>query len=503
MKRFSRREFLKLGALGGAGLAVPLGTLQTARSHISAAEAVVSPKVEPFSVPLPIPPVLKPVRSDGATDYYEIIQKEREAEILPGLKTTIWGHNGIYPGPTIEARSGRKLRIRQKNELPRPVSVHLHGGRTPPESDGYPTDLIRSGDSKDYEYPNDQRGATLWYHDHRMDFTGPQNYRGLSGFYIVRDDAEDDLPLPEGEKEVPLMIADRIFEEDGSFYYPSIDPSLTETPGVLGKYMHGVHGDTILVNGAPWPYLEVSNTRYRFRILNASNARVYDLALDPPPSGGKALVQVGSDGGLLETPISHDRIRISPAERFDVVVDFSRYPVGTQVTLKNLRGEGQTSEIMRFVVARKEKDESAVPQKLAPVGDLPDPSKAAATRTFEFNGSFDFHGASFYPMWTVNLKYFDPGRIDYRPRLGSTEVWEFESDAHHPIHIHLVHFRVLSRDGKRPGPWDAGWKDTVLVKEGERVRVVARFDGYRGKYVFHCHNLEHEDMKMMANFEVV
>jgi len=177
--------------------------------------------------------------------------------------------------------------------------------------------------------------------------------------------------------------------------------------------------------------------------------------------------------------------------------------VGTQVTLKNLRGEGQTSEIMRFVVARKEKDESAVPQKLAPVGDLPDPSKAAATRTFEFNGSFDFHGASFYPMWTVNLKYFDPGRIDYRPRLGSTEVWEFESDAHHPIHIHLVHFRVLSRDGKRPGPWDAGWKDTVLVKEGERVRVVARFDGYRGKYVFHCHNLEHEDMKMMANFEVV
>ena len=520
----TRRKFLKLGLMGTAGLALPLGTLQTARSRASAAEAVVSPKVEPFAVTLPIPPVAMPVRSDADADYYEVIQRATEQEILPGTKTEVWGHNGLFPGPTIEARSGRRVVVRQKNELPVPVSVHLHGGKTPPESDGYPTDLIlppggdsfptyveHSGDpawsfhrgSKDYVYPNEQRAATLWHHDHRMDFTGPQNYRGLSGFYIIRDEVEDELPLPKGEKDIPLMISDRIFEEDGSFYYPSIDPSLTETPGVLGKHMQGVKGDTILVNGAPWPQFEVSNTKYRFRLLNASNARLYELALDPPPPGGKPFVQVGSDGGLLETPISHEKVLISPAERFDVVLDFSRYPVGTEVTMKNLLGKERTAEVMRFVVARKEKDESAVPAKLAPEEELSDPEKAELTRRFQFFGTFDFHGASFYPMWTVNLKHFDPERVDYHPRLGSTEVWEFISDAEHPIHVHLVHFRVLSRDGKRPPARDAGWKDTVLVTPGEAVRVVARFDGYRGMYVFHCHNLEHEDMAMMANFEVI
>ncbi len=521
--KITRGKFLKLGLMGGAGLALPLGTgwmtRSRMRSRISAAEAVASPKVVPFRVPLPISPVLEPVRTDGTADYYEVTQKEAEAEILPGLTTPIWGHNGIFPGPTVEARSGRRVVIRQRNELPRPVSVHLHGGVTPPESDGYPTDLIlpasaQNGASsmhaghgssqgvshgfKDYEYPNEQRAATLWYHDHRMDFTGPQNYKGLSGFYIIRDEVEDELSLPKGEKEVPLMISDRIFDEDGSFFYPSIDPSLTETPGVLGGYMNGVYGDTILVNGSPWPYLEVSNTLYRFRVLNASNARIYDLALDPPPAGEKSFVQVGSDGGLLEAPISHDEIRISPAERFDVVVDFSRYPVGQEVTLKNLRGEGGTADVMRFIVARREKEESAVPERLVSDLDFPDPAEAVLTRKFEFAGSFDL-----YPMWTVNQKYFDPERIDYRPRLGTTEIWEFESATDHPVHVHLAHFRVLPRDGKEPSPYDAGWKDTILVQNEEPVRVLVRFDGYRGRYVFHCHNLEHEDMMMMANFEVV
>jgi spore coat protein A, manganese oxidase len=522
--KITRSKFLKMGLIGGVGFALPLGVWQTARSRISGAEAVVSPKVKPFTVPLPIPPVLKPIRADATTDYYEITQKAGRAEILPGLQTEVWGYDGIFPGPTVEARSGRNVEIRQWNELPVPVSVHLHGGKTPPESDGYPTDLIlpeghgRSTSAhaghgsvethrhffKDYRYPNEQRAATLWYHDHRMDFTGPQNYRGLSGFYIIRDEVEDGLPLPQGEKEVPLMITDRIFEEDGSFYYPSIDPTLEGQPGVLGEYHKGVFGDTILVNGAPWPTMEVSNTRYRFRILNASNARVYDLALDPPPPNGKPFVQVGSDGGLLSAPISHERVRISPAERFDVVIDFSRYPVGTEVTLKNLFGkwswtsqkEGQTSEVMRFRVAREEKDESAIPGRLAPDLDFPDPEEAEVRREFNIFGSA-------LGMFTVNEKVFDPERIDARPPLGSTEIWEFNSGFDHPMHIHLVHFKVLSRGGKEPGPYDAGWKDTLFVEKGEDVRVAARFEGYRGKYVFHCHNLEHEDMMMMANFEVV
>lgn len=515
--RSTRRNYLKRGLVGAAGLALPLGALSGPIARIVSAESVESPRVERFSVPLPIPPVLEPVRTDDTTDYYELTQQEGTAEILPGLETSVWGYNGIFPGPTIEAQRGRPVVIRQRNELPVPVSTHLHGGMTPPESDGYPTDLILPIDggslstyhehasgpawsfhrgSKEYTYPNEQRGTTLWYHDHRMDFTGPQVYKGLAGFYIIRDEIEDDLSLPDDEKDVPLMITDRTFKEDGSLFYPSLDPSLTGQPGVLPTFSNGMRGDTILVNGAPWPSMEVSNTRYRFRLLNASNARIYDLALDPSPPDGRSFVQVGSDGGLLEASLAHETIRISPAERFDVIVDFSHYPVGTQVTMKNMRGDGRTADILRFEIVREERDESTIPATLAPPQEFPDPEAAVATRRFQFLAGI------LGGMSTINMQTFDPARIDARPRLDSTELWEFSADPTHPIHMHLVHYKVISRDGGPPGPYDAGWKDTVFVPSGT-VRVVAKFAGYRGKYVFHCHNLEHEDRMMMANFEVV
>jgi spore coat protein A len=516
--KFTRKTFLKLGLVGTAGLALPLGTLSIPVSRLAASASLRSPGVEPFEVPLPIPPILKPARTGVDTDYYEMTQRVGRQEILPGLKTEVWGYEGIFPGPTVEARSGRKVEIRQWNELPVLVSTHLHGGMTPPESDGYPTDLIlpkrhghgssahtghgsmegHSRHFKDYRYPNEQRAATLWYHDHRMDFTGPQVYKGLAGMYILRDEVEDSLPLPTDEKEVPLVIADRTFNEDGSLYYPSLDPSLVGEPGTLAPAIDGMFGDTILVNGVPWPQLEVSNTRYRFRVLNASNARFYDLALDPPPPGGKPFLQVGSDGGLLEAPVAHDHILASPAERFDVVVDFSRYRVGQEVTLKNLEGEGRTKDVMRFAVARREKEESTVPERLASELDFPEPDEAETTRRFQF-----IAGGGWGGMSTINFRVFDPDRVDARVRLGSTEVWDFHSDQDHPIHLHLVHFKVISRNGGRPAPWDVGWKDTVLMRAGDDVRIAARFSGRRGKYVFHCHNLEHEDMMMMANFEVV
>lgn len=329
--KITRRHLLKMGAMAGAGLALPLGALSVPVGRLATSASVRSPGVEPFAVPLPIPPVARPVHAHGGADYYEITQKVAKQEILPGLKTEVWGYDGVFPGPTIEARRDRPVVIRHTNELPVPVSVHLHGGKTPPDSDGYPTDLILPrgaahddhshgghvpGDGgrrefKEYRYPNAHRAATLWYHDHRMDFTGPQVYRGLAGLYILRDEVEDGLPLPKGEKEVPLVITDRTFEEDGSFYYPSLDPTLQEEPGVLAPAANGMFGDTVIVNGVPWPRLEVSNTKHRFRILNASNARSYELTLDPPPTGGKPFVQVGSDGGLLAAPISHRTIPIA------------------------------------------------------------------------------------------------------------------------------------------------------------------------------------------------
>jgi spore coat protein A, manganese oxidase len=532
----TRKEFLKLGLVaGGAGLAISSGASASSpggRGKETTGNllrsAVRLPR--PFRVPLPVPAVLEPVRSDADADHYEIRQKVGKAEILPGLETEVWGYEGSFPGPTIESRSGRATIVRQTNELPVPVSTHLHGGRTPAASDGFPTDLIlprgRSSEehsphahhgypdrpldkagwtfhrgSKDYFYPLEQRAATLWYHDHRMDFTGPQVYRGLAGFHIIRDDEEDALPLPKGENDVPLMICDRAFSEDGSFFYPARDPSLQSKPGVKENYMEGVLGDAILVNGVPWPFMEVSNTRYRFRILNASNARRYRLALDPEPSDGAPFVQVGSDGGLLGAPIPHRTITIAQAERFDVVVDFSKYPVGTKITLKNHLGNGTTSRVMRFHVVRKEKEESTVPKRLSDMGAFEALSEPGARLTRKF--SFTRGAPNGQVVWAINGEVFDPSRISARPKLGATEIWEFATDLHHPVHLHLVHFKVLSRDGRRPLPKDAGWKDTVDVPPGQVVRVISRFDGYRGKYVFHCHNLEHEDMMMMANFGVV
>jgi spore coat protein A len=215
--------------------------------------------------------------------------------------------------------------------LPVHGGFHSHGHMPDPRA------RVTQGE-REYEYPNDQRAATLSYHDHRMDFTGPQVWRGLAGLYLLRDEEEEALPLPKGPREVPLVICDRSFDEDGSLRYPALDPTLHERPGVLHAFMGGVLGDVVLVNGAPWPVLEVARVRCRFRLLNASNARQFDLTLDPPPPDGHPFVQIGSDGGLLPQPVAHDRIGIAPAERFDVVVDFSRYASGSVVVLRNLAG---------------------------------------------------------------------------------------------------------------------------------------------------------------------
>jgi spore coat protein A len=523
----SRKDFLRLGLAGGAGLFLPLGAsgcglLAGNNSAEGSAGTLLESAArlpEPFAVPLPVPLVLEPVRTDAYADYYGIAQKVGRQEILPGLKTEIWGYDGIFPGPTIESRRGRRAIVRHRNELDVPTVVHLHGGVTPPEHDGYPTDVIlpvggRGGHgghdghgtnvsegTRAYVYPLQQPAATLWYHDHRMDFTGPQGYKGLAGFHLVRDDEEESLGLPAGERDVPLMICDRSFAADGSLRYPSIDPSLEGQPGVEDGYMSGVLGDCVLVNGAPWPLLEVTNTRYRFRLLNASNARRYRLALDPPPRERAPFVQIGSDHGMLPASVEHDRIEIAQAERFDVIVDFSHYPVGTEVTLVNELGTGGTARVMRFVVARKGNEESRIPSKLADFRPL-SKSEATVEREFRFaRGGTKMNGMT---LWTVNGEPFDPGHVDADPELGAVELWKIRAlNVEHPIHIHLAPFQVPTRGGGDPGPYNRGWKDTISLDSGGEAEVLIKFDGYRGRYVLHCHNLEHEDMMMMANFEVI
>jgi len=504
--KLSRREMLRYAR---TGLLLPAIESSCVRPRPEARLLPsLAPLPQPFQVPLPMIPLLKPVRTDSNTDFYEVTARPASVRILPAMDTGIWGYNGMFPGPTIEARVGRRVSLQLRNALNVPIVNHLHGGRTAPESDGYPTDLVLpAGDfpqshmhdpmaraverEREYVYTNDQRAATLWYHDHRMDFTGPQVWRGLAGFYILRDTEEERLPLPHGDKEISLLICDRSFDSDGSFRYPALDPSLRDAPGVDAQYMGGVLGDVILVNGAPWPRLEVANVKYRFRILNASNARRYDLALDPVAP----LVQIGSDGGLLAAPVSHRTLRIAPAERFDVIVDFSKFKLGSKITLLNKADDGRAGQVMQFDVIRSERDESDVPAKLSDVA-FAKPEEAMMVRDFDFSYQRGTHG------WRINGQPFDPARMEARPKLNTTEIWRLHTDFSHPLHLHLVHFQVLSHSG-RPGPYDAGWKDTIDLGPGQTANILVRFAGYRGRYVFHCHNLEHEDMGMMANFEVI
>lgn len=354
----------------------------------------------------------------------------------------------------------------------------------------------------------------LWYHDHAMDYTGPNVYAGLAGMCRITDAEESALPLPDGDRELPLLICDRAFDGDAQFRYPALAPDQS-MPGVEDRYMAGVLGDVILVNGAPWPLHEVSALRYRLRLLNASNARRYKLTLDPPPPDGTAFTRIGSDGGLLSAPVDTDAVTLASAERADVVVDFGRYPIGTEVTVRNEFGSGSTAVVMRFVVARRARDDSSIPARLAEIEPLRR-SAATVVRNFHFgmvraNADAQSHQMAGHSMaghsmpdhrWTVNATAFDPAVSLADPQLGATEIWRFTTNVHHPVHLHLVQMQVLARNSGPIRDCDQGWKDTIDLLPAESCEVITRFDGYRGRYVFHCHNLEHEDMAMMANFTV-
>ncbi|MEV0236387.1 multicopper oxidase domain-containing protein [Nonomuraea sp. NPDC050786] len=533
----TRRQALGIG--GALGLSAATGLSASAAlarmpSSTGAELRSAVPLPPPFRVPLPIPSVLAPVSTSGGVDRYAITQREASAEILPGVRTPLWTYEGTFPGPTIESRRGRPVTVTHRNELPVPTVVHLHGGRTPAASDGYPTDLVLpegwqeaampmghgSGHdmhgmqgmqgmqdpravvtrlTRDYTFPLDQRPTLLWYHDHRMDFTAPAIWRGLAGLHIVRDDAEEALGLPAGQRELPLMIADRAFAADGSLAYPALDPTLRGQPGVTDPYLAGVLGDVILVNGAPWPVHEVDAARYRLRILNASNARHYELEAVTDDGRRLDLVQIGADQGLLAAPVTHRVLPLAPAERYDVIIDFSGVAIGSRVRVVNRLGSGRTRDVMAFRVARKATDGSRIPRTLS--HDLPAWRRSDAVRERKF--SFRTGRMRGGHGWLIGGLPFDPSRSDVTVGLGDVEVWRLVADVHHPVHLHLVGFRVLSRSGRPPLPHDAGLKDTVSLRPGETVEIITRFDGYRGRYLFHCHNAEHEDMGMMANLEVV
>ena len=467
-----------MGALAGGSLMLPI-----ALQRIGYAVTAGSPQPTPFEVPLPIPPVLSAVRSDATTDYYEIAMRRAIVEILPGLTTEIWTYNGISPGPTIVQRANRQSVVRFINDVGTPTSVHLHGMASLPQYDGYAEDLIPVGYYKDYIYPNN-RAATLWYHDHAIHETARNIYMGLAGMYLVLGDIEFGLPLPKGEYDVPLIIQDKVFANDGSLIFDD-------------RGQTSLMGDVILVNGAPWPRMEVANRKYRFRVLNASNSRSYKLAL----STGDDLTVIGTDAGLMGGPVRTKDMRLGMGERYELIIDFSIYPVGTQVVLQNLgllnnEDYDGTNQIMRFDVVRAETDDSFIPNTLREIPPIPE-SSAVRTRDWAFDQRND--------MWVINGNTWDKNRIDANPGLNDIEIWTFHNshrDWFHTVHVHLVDFQILDRNRNQPLPYERGWKDVVYGGEDEFIRVIARFERNQGKYMIHCHNSVHEDHDMMTQFEV-
>ncbi len=476
-----RRDLLKLGAFGGS--AALLGWIPILMPPSRAS------RLEPFSVPLPIPRVLQPVRSDASGDYYELTMRSGRAQLRDGAATEIWGFDGIWPGPTIRATRGRPTHVRATNLMSRDVNIHNHGHKVPVESDGGPLDVIRPGESRTYVYPNDQQASTYWYHDHTMG-NAESVYRGMAGFYLITDPAEDALNLPSGEYDIPLMLQDRTLDAENRLSYELNEKAIEE----------GVFGDTMFVNGVPTPYLEVANRKYRFRFLAAANRRTFALRL----GDGGPMTMIGSDGGLLEAPVTENGFTIFNGARFDVVIDFSRYPVGSSVVLYNTR-VGDTGgpafpsllpDVMRFDIVRNEPDPSAVPPQLVSMERL-QPDDAVKTRRFVLEWT-DGH-------WTIDGLMYDPARIDADPRLGTTEIWELEnrSDLPHDVHLHLVQFQILLNAGQPPPPRFSGWRDTISVPPHATSSIIVPFEGYTGVYVFHCHMLEHAEHMMMGQFEVL
>ena len=428
-------------------------------------------------------------------------------------RTRAWLLNDSLPGPTLRARTGERFEVELVNHLPEDTVLHWHGLDVPEDADGHPRLAIGPGGSRQYTFDVVDRAGTYWYHPHPDGRTGFQTYRGLSGFLLVGDDEESALGLPDGGYELPLLLQDKKVDERGDPLYSVFGP----------EQMTGFLGDRPFANGVERPTVEVERTRYRLRLLNGCNARILRLALPGVP-----LTVIGTDGGLLDRAVSVERAWLGSGERLDLLVDFSSAMPGDRLTLRSeafripgmmmpgpppgrgpRRGrgmhrhhgagrQGTAMDFVDFVVTDSpSRPGPPLPGRLSslePVtlGDVP-------LREFRFESAMHHH--------SINGRRFELDRVDTRVALGQTERWRFINDSPlpHPVHVHAGQFRVLTRLGGRGRlePWETGLKDTVLVFPDEEVDVAVRFANYRGLFLLHCHNLEHEDAGMMANFEVI
>ncbi len=490
-----RREFL--GAVGGAALlgSVPLLT-QAASAGAFQPELELELRAAPDQVAIFPGPLTQVWR------YH--------AKVLHGDSAAVSTLPGSYLGPIIRVRRGMRVRIHFINQLPQPSVVHWHGMLVPEAMDGHPRFAVPPGGQIVYEFEINNRAGTYWFHPHPHGQTGTQVYGGLAGLLIVSDEEERALDLPQGEHDLPLVIQDRSFGPDNQLRYDSGGGGM----GGMMTRMAGFLGEQILVNGRPDAVLDVQRRAYRLRLLNGSNSRIYKLDW----RDGTPLHVIGSDGGLLAAPAQRAYVTLAPAERVELWLDLSGREAGETLQLQSLAFAGQRAsfQVLTLRVAPGAAVAATLPQRLTRIAPV------QAEQAGNLDRPRTFQVTTRGMAWGLNGRVFEMERVaeDEVVQFGSTEVWQFVNEAGmgmmggmpHPLHVHGVQFRIIDRR-VRPeaqAAWrslsagfvDEGWKDTVLVMPGERVRLLLRFTAHPGLFLYHCHNLEHEDMGMMRNFRI-
>ncbi|MES2872926.1 MAG: multicopper oxidase domain-containing protein [Bacteroidota bacterium] len=495
-----RRKFIKNAGLGAGSILAVSSVVSLldacGKGHMMNGDKMnmggqpVSVKEGNFSRMLPVPTTV----TSNAT-----LTAQATTATINGNNIPVLGYQakGLL-GPTIRVNSDVNASINFQNSLSEKSNIHWHGLKIPAIMDGHPEDVVNPGSSFNYQFNINQRAGLSWYHPHPDRATAKQAFQGLAGLFIINDAEESALDLPSGIYEIPLVIQDKRLSSSGITYNPS-----------MGEVMSGFMGETILVNGEASPFAEVTTRFYRLRMLNGSNARIYNLALN----NNDDLIIIGNDGGLLKNPSIVKNILLAPGERLDVLVNFAGLTTGSELFLESkvFNGAGnaqgkQGFKILKFKITKTVSDSFTVPISLSSVSTV-SPSSSSKTRNFIINAMQMNGGMNMTGMHRINGKTYDKNRIDETVAANTTEIWVFDNsqgDEPHPMHLHGVHFQVWERSGGRGQliPSESGWKDTVLLMPGETVKIIIPFSTLTGVFVFHCHNLEHEDDGMMLQYQL-
>ena len=503
--RYSRRQFLHIMGVSGAAL---LGAkyLSACSPHTAAAQPMNTTRNPDVEIALRAIQDDIPILGNQTTRVWRYT-----GEVLQGDPATLQPLPQTYLGPILHLEKGQTVRVNFTNDLPEESIIHWHGMHVPPNADGHPDLAIQPGETYRYDFTVADRAGTYWYHPHPHGRTGPQAYAGLAGLVLVHDDQERLLDLPSGDFDIPLVIQDRTFNTTSQLVYSGL--------GMMDQ-MLGFLGESILINGQPDVELKLSSTAYRLRLLNGSNSRIYKLAWED----GSPFTVIATDGGLLEKPVQRNYLTLAPAQRREIWVDLSDKPVGTRLRLVSLPadipGGGSGFPILGITIAKEGNSNSTLSKNLSPMGrrQEADAVNRLNPRIFDL-----VMGRGM--QWTINGRTFEMMDVarDEVVKLGDLEVWEFRNrsggmgmsgmmNLPHPMHIHGLQFQVIERqvESALRSTWstvadglvDEGWQDTVLVMPGERVRVLLKFEDFSGLYLYHCHNLEHEDMGMMRNYRI-